>query len=424
MTRIALVCDYSLDYLGGAQSAFLDQAAILADRGHEVTVIAPGRRRRRRATRPATAAKAPRLDRFEMPASVTLPVVDLPVVRNARSTRRRLRAVLEARDIEVVHLHSEFGVTAAATDVARELGIPVVHTIHTFFWQTQMGPVAAGLAAPALRASARWLRGHSASRRRLAESRTDSVLRGMTLSTAERADVVISPSAHQAQRLRDAGLEDVVVIENAIPRATAPEAPLSGVDGPLRVVWVGRLMPEKRVREFVSAAIAAVRELGSGALDVEVIGDGPERGAIEAEIAAAGLEAAIHVRGRLTRDEVRDRMRRAHLVALTSFGFDNQPVVVVEAFNASRSVLYVDPALQEGLAEGGIRATSPDVAGMAETLVRLARDPEQVVRASERARRAAHVFAPARHAGLVEQAYDRSRGVTLAAAPAPRVNVP
>ena len=41
--RIALVCDYSLEYLGGAQSAFLDQVRIMRERGHAVTVIAPVR---------------------------------------------------------------------------------------------------------------------------------------------------------------------------------------------------------------------------------------------------------------------------------------------------------------------------------------------------------------------------------------------
>src|SRR5690606_22517772 len=102
-------------------------------------------------------------------------------------------------------------------------------------------------------------------------------------------------------------------------------------------------------------------------------------------------------------------MQHAHLVALTSHGFDNQPVVVVEAFSEARSVLYVDPALREGLAEGGILAPSPDPAGIATVLVQLAQNPARVVEASARAQAAAATFDPDRHVRLLGEAYAAAR---------------
>ena len=65
----------------------------------------------------------------------TIGGVDMPAIRNTRGLRSRLRRLFRERSIDVVHVHSEFGLTAAATRVAQELGIPVVHTVHTFFWQ-------------------------------------------------------------------------------------------------------------------------------------------------------------------------------------------------------------------------------------------------------------------------------------------------
>ena len=393
MTAIALVCDYSLRYLGGAQAAFLDQARILSERGHDVLIVAPDAE-----AHPAPAAV------LEVPARFSLPGLDLPVIRNSAGVRARLREAFVARGIEVVHVHSEFGLTAAAIQVARERGLITAQTVHTFFWQAPMPRLAGGIAAIAARGYARGIRGFAASDKRLADAPLDSALRCITLSTGARVDVVISPSAHQAVKLEEAGLGVVRVIENAVPDAAAhpPAELLTGIDGPLRIVWVGRLVPEKRILEFVEAVSLAEAELGPGRLDVEVIGEGPLRA--QAEAAAHGV-TSLRFAGRLERDAVRDRMRHAHLVALTSHGFDNQPVIVVEAFSEARSVLYVDPALTEGLAAGGILTPAPDAASIAETLVALANDPDRVVDASHRAHAAATAFDPERHAALVLEAY-------------------
>ena len=439
--RIALVCDYSLDYLGGAQSAFLDQAQILRDQGHDVTVISPTVRSQGAHAQHATAearsqhhtsdgdhGPIPSPDAITIEARINLPVVDMPLVRNTTKLRERLAQLLRERRIDVVHIHSEFGLTAAAIDAARELGIPVVQTVHTFFWQAGLRGVGDRLAAAGVRWFAKWVRGVACSRQNLASSRTDSTLRGITLSTAERTQVVVSPSAHQADELRAAGLTDVVVIENASPEqepaehgaahpeGSPPAMPLTDVTLPPRIAWVGRLTPEKRILEFIEAIGVAQRELDPGSLHVDIIGDGPLAAAAETAVAALphpnGQTAEVRLLGRLSRDEVRAHMRAAHLVALTSFGFDNQPVTVVEALTEGRSVLYVDPRLREGLEAGGILADAPDAAGMAAAIVRLAQHPEEVIEASTRALNAAEVFSPERHARLILESYALASSLT------------
>ena len=400
--RIALVCDYSLDYLGGAQSAFLDQARILRARGHSVTIIAPalrgdGGQKWVAAWRNGPGGVVP------VPARVVLPGVDLPVVRNSKALRARLDEELQSRRIDVVHLHSEFGLSAAVVAAAQSRGIPTVQTVHTFFWQAPMPRLAGVIAAAGVRGFTRWLRGFAAGDASLAVRPLDSALRNVTLSMGQRVDAVVSPSAHQADRLRAAGLDNVHVVPNAIALGDEPGAALT-VDAaapPLRIVWVGRLVAEKRLLEFVDAIVLAAARLAPGALDVEIVGEGPLRA--EAERRAAG--APVRFLGRLVRDEVAAAMRGADLVALTSYGFDNQPMTVIEALHAGRSVFYVDPALTEGLEAAGILASPHTSAGMADALVRLANDPAEVVDASARAVVAAREFDPDVYAARLLDVY-------------------
>lgn len=393
--RVALVCDYSLDYLGGAQAAFLDQAQILAAAGHRVTIVVP------RSSGADLAGIAADCDVVEIAAPLTIPGVDLPLIRNTPALRERLVAELRQRRIDVVHLHSEFGLTAAATLAARAVGAPTVQTVHTFFWRAGLAGMIDRVAARGVRGFARWLRHLPASRQRLAPAATDSALRGITLSTAEQVQAVISPSAHQAEALRAAGANTVHVIPNAAPGGTVDARPLDAVSPPLRVAWIGRLAPEKRVVEFLDAIAIAASRLGVGQLRVEIGGAGPleaqVRSTAEALRERSGDAQLVDVLGRLPREAVRDRMRAAHLVALTSHGFDNQPVTVVEALTEARPVLYVDSALREGLERGGFLAASQDAAGMADVLVELAAHPERVIARSREALDAARIFTPESH---------------------------
>ncbi|MCU1514605.1 MAG: glycosyltransferase, partial [Microbacteriaceae bacterium] len=101
--NILIVCDYFLDYLGGAQTAIAAQVGALRAAGHEVTVVTPGRRVRRGGRfgiRPTSVEHIP------WKALVILPVLDMAVVANSRATRSRLDAVMADRAIDVVHVHS------------------------------------------------------------------------------------------------------------------------------------------------------------------------------------------------------------------------------------------------------------------------------------------------------------------------------
>lgn len=394
--RVVLVIDYALDYLGGAQSAFLDEARALDAHGHDVLIIAPAGRR--------TSAGLPdRVRALEIPARTTLPIVDLPVLRSTAALRTRLDAAFRAHAADVVHVHSEFGLAAAAVAAARDRGIRTVQTVHTFFWTARVPRAFAPLGARAVSGLARALRGYGSGPRGLAAAPVDDALRGVTRSLAEHVDVVVSPSAHQAAHLRAAGLPRVEVLPNAAAFDSPAGSPLESIGTPLRVAWVGRFAREKRPLEFIRAVAMAAERLGPDRIEAELVGEGPLLPA--ARRLAERLAAPVRFAGRLPRAAVQERLRAAHLSAVTSHGFDNQPVVIVESLHARRGVIVVDPALTEGLEEAGLRPADASTAALAALLVDLVGDPDRVVAASRAAEAGAREFDPGRHVARLERLY-------------------
>ncbi|OYN92016.1 hypothetical protein CGZ91_00335 [Parenemella sanctibonifatiensis] len=397
--RVALVSDYTLDTLGGAEHAFGQAALALAEAGHPVLVASPA------SARLAKLGAYPGVTAVGTPILGRLPHLQMPVARRSRRLVSMIAGLLRRSRTQVVHLHSEFGLAAAAIAAARQLHLPVLQTVHTFFWQTTL-PVQKALAATAgsLHSALTGLRFPAYQDwRGLAERPGDAAMRGMTLSVARRVDRVISPSAHQAGRLRDCGIDHVDVIPNAGPGL--PEAaPVDGVEGPLRVVWIGRLCPEKQILFFLGAVRSAQAELGPGRLEVEVIGDGDLRGQVQQ---LAGSTPGVSVLGPLPREEVIARLAGSHLSAMTSRGWDNQPMTVAESIRALRPVLYRDPALVEGLAgtDGAGIPAFGDQQAYAAALIDLARHPERVVAASRAALVAREEFSTPTHVQRLRASY-------------------
>ena len=200
----------------------------------------------------------------------------------------------------------------------------------------------------------------------------------------------MSPSAHQAADLGRFGAGDAVVLPNC-DSGDAATTPLPVVDH-LRVAWIGRCVPEKRLLAFVRAIRLAQRRLPEDRLRVAVAGDGLLLPLAE----RLGAPGTVFL-GRLDRPGVRRLLAASHLSALTSHGFDNQPMTVVESVRAGRGVLHTDPRLTEGLDRAGLLTASPEPADIADLLVELALDPTRVRSAAAGARDAAVLFAPETH---------------------------
>jgi glycosyltransferase involved in cell wall biosynthesis len=94
-----------------------------------------------------------------------------------------------------------------------------------------------------------------------------------------------------------------------------------------RIVYLGRLSPEKGVDTLLNAA----RDVDG---TIEIIGDGPERTRLEA---MAG--ANVVFRGQLASPEVLERVKSATLLAVPSRWYEGFPMVVLEAMATGTPVL-------------------------------------------------------------------------------------
>lgn len=385
--RIALVTDYYLPTLGGVQTAVRSLAEALTAAGHDVTVFCPD----------DPAGPAHSAGTAQAPGTATVPaVVGLPVSPVFRPdgypfawSPRRLRALLRrefaARRVDVVHTHSEMFAALGGIRAAQDLGIPVVHTMHGRIdvYTRNVLPVPAVTTAllAFLHATQVPRRGvRVAADTPYTRTRTARRMWRVMLAQSRASDHVVVPSRHFADKLVDRGVRTPVsVVSNGIEPAVLDAIGPATVrtrtaDEPLRVLWVGRLSPEKRPEVLVEAA----RSFPPGTV-VDVLGDGVARAAVAR--AAAGTPVRLH--GSTPHDEVLAAMRRAHVLVSSSSDFDNQPMVMLEAVATGLPVVHCDPDLAEVVPDGGGFTTpTPDAAGIASVVRRLHDEPEHLVRAS------------------------------------------
>ena len=101
-----------------------------------------------------------------------------------------------------------------------------------------------------------------------------------------------------------------------------------------RIVWAGALRREKNVVRLLKA-FAPLKDQAV----LVLIGEGPERGAIEAEAKALGLGSRCHLLG--ARKDVRDLMMQCDVFALSS-DTEQMPIVLLEAMDAGLPAASVD----------------------------------------------------------------------------------
>ena len=106
--------------------------------------------------------------------------------------------------------------------------------------------------------------------------------------------------------------------------------------GRFRVLVVGRLDKEKGLPVLLDAAKIAHAQVP--ALRVDLIGDGPDRAALEDRVRKLGLDEVVRFLGSKSPAIVREELRVADLVVMSSFA-EGLPVVLMEALAARTPVV-------------------------------------------------------------------------------------
>jgi glycosyltransferase involved in cell wall biosynthesis len=182
---------------------------------------------------------------------------------------------------------------------------------------------------------------------------------------------------------------------------------------PLRVAFVGRLVPYKGADMLLDAAAPLVR---AGALAITLVGDGPARGALEAQVVRESLASGVSFAGWLEHDRVQQQLAEADVLGFPSireFGGG----VVLEAMAVGLVPLVVSYGGPAELVtpETGfsveLGSREAIVAALRRTLEHLVAHPDEIDRRSAPAReRVRALFTWDAKAGQVLEVYRWVRG--------------
>ncbi len=206
-------------------------------------------------------------------------------------------------------------------------------------------------------------------RSELARRRTGFLLR--------RCDLVTAVShATRRQLVEDFGVpaERVVVAHPGVDAGFA-EVASHHAEGPLRVLYLGSLSPEKGPDVALEAVQAASR---SASIELRVVGGGPLMSVLRDTVAGASMESFVDITGPV--DDVRPHLAWAEVLILPSAS-EGLPGVVLEAGAAGVPAVAHDVGgVSDVVVDGstGVLVPRGDTEGLASALRRLAGDRELV----------------------------------------------
>jgi glycosyltransferase involved in cell wall biosynthesis len=347
----------------GGERQTLWLAAELARRGH-VSVIAA-----RRGEPLAERAAAAGIDVVDC-----APASELDV-----RAAWRLRRTIRERRVDIVHAHTAHAVAVAAIATLR-LGVPLIVARRVDF------PLRAN-------AGTRWKYG--------------------------RAAVIVAVSRAVARVLERGGIPpgqirvvpDGVDLDRAVSPASADTLrALGAAPGMPLVVQVAQLVGHKDPVNFVRA-MRRVRERVRG-VHALLVGDGPLRGAVEAEVRALDLGGVVHVAGYRTDA---DALLAAADVACLSSRDEGMGSVLLDALAfgipvAATSAGGIPEVIVHG--ESGLLAAPENPVALGDAIATLLEDPGLRARLSHNARERSHEFSVERMTDRTMSVYEEALSAT------------
>ncbi len=333
--------DARFDPIGGMQNHCAQLVRALDRRGVRQTV---------ETTRPPGAPREQLLGDRALIRRHGLPI---PVARQFYAGPAAADLYRAARGADLVHVHlgEDLAVVPAALAVARARRLPLVMTIHC-----------------SLR--------HTYARTSSPRSRVLAHVGGaLELQGARQADAVIVLTRRLRELLTDDGVSRsrISVVPSGVCRAEfLPDRPdpLAGLGRP-RVVFVGRLARQKGVTTLVEAA-ARLRTPGAR---VVLVGDGPERAAVDALVARHRLGDRITVTGFVPHRDVPAVLAGADVVVLPSI-YEELGSVLVEAMQAGAAIVASETGgIPDAVGDCAVLVPPGDPAALAAALDALLADP-------------------------------------------------
>src|SRR5215217_1471607 len=341
------------DPIGGMQNHTAELTRALDRRGIVQTVLT---------TRPPTALYFQRLGGHARVIRVGLPVRHF---RQLYAPQAAIIAPILAARSDVVHVHlgEDLAVFPIGAAAARLHHLPLVLTVHTSVRHT--------LAVSDLRSAV--LKTLGGPIERWGEHSAEAVL-------------VITPRL--LRLLLADGVDENRI--HLVPPGVNPslfegpfEDPFAGIGRP-RVLFVGRLAPQKGVRALVAAA-ALIEDPSARVL---LVGDGPERSKLERDAERIGVADRLHFVGFFAHERLPAVFAHADLLVLPSL-YEELGTVLLEAMQAALPIVAsrtggIPDVIENGV--NGLLVPPGDPEAFARAIDRLLADRDLARRLSEEAK--------------------------------------
>jgi phosphatidylinositol alpha-mannosyltransferase len=343
--RIALVCPYAWDDPGGVQVHVRELGERLIERGHDVLGLAPARR----------PPSQPWVRGVGRPVDIHYNASNAPIDPRPWS-KAAVRRELTAFGPEVVHVHQP---TAPSTSLwaLLEARAPVVGTFHSGATRARLYDVSA------------------------------PILRRTMKKLAVR--IAVSERAAEFDRARIGGRW--VVVPNGVDVERFATAEPADIGPGTKLLFVGRLDE----RKGFPIAVEAFEMLAADRPDLRlvVVGDGPQRGAIDR--LDAKLRDRVTMLGRVPNAEIHRVHAACDLYLGPSIGGESFGYVLAEAMAAGLPVVASDtPGYDEVVRNEveGLLVPPKDPVALAAGAARVLDDPELAARLGRAGRQRAKLY--------------------------------
>lgn len=284
---------------------------------------------------------------------------------------RELRKKLAQRRFDLVHIQTPFIAHYQGVRIARELGIPVIETYHTYFEEYLYHYVPL-----------------------MPRSLMRFIARRFTSSQCNVLDALVVPSRAMQEALEDYGVRcpmQVIPTGMEMDRFAAGDgtrfrAQLNIAPGQPTLVHVGRIAHEKNI-DFL---FRVLNRVVAGRPDVVFIvaGEGPALAHCKAMVESLGLSRHVRFVGYLSRDSALLDCYKAGDLFVFSSKTETQGLVLLEAMALGVPVVSTAHMGTADIVrpERGARVAPDDEAGFADIVLRLLEEPQTRAAMADEAR--------------------------------------
>lgn len=312
--RIAIFTETYFPYISGVVTHIQTLRECLEEQGHQVLIVTASPRHKQHTLIDGVLYCPSILLKRIYGAGLTSPL------------NRERYEIVRRFDPDIIHIQTEFSIGIFGQLCARKLHKPIVYTLHTMYddYLFYIAPHKAG--------------------QKVVKPAAHFYIR----KVAQRATEVIGPSVKVVEYLRRCGVErhinvipNTVDLSDFLPQnvdAAAVERlrqQLGICPGDVAMCFVGRLGKEKSIDVLLELLAKEVG--GDERYKLFIIGDGPEKGPLERQVYALGLERQVKLLGRVEHSAIPPYYHACDLFTTASLSEMNS----ISMLEATASGLYV-----------------------------------------------------------------------------------